>query len=74
MWYPAHGNFILGIFAAAGGKGYAEYFCGKHSIIKEHLVKVTHAVKEDGILMGGFDLHVLLEHGSYFWACCHGLL
>ena len=49
------------------GQGDAQHPRGRLGILKEHLVKVTHPVKQDGAGMLLLDLQVLAEHGGYFW-------
>ena len=70
--HSAHGNFIGRILGRAGGKRYAEHPGGGDGIVEEHLVKIAHAVKEDGVLVLFLDLHVLAEHGRHLQWFAHG--
>jgi hypothetical protein len=66
MGDTAHGNSIRVLFIISRGEGDAENFGGNLGIIKEHFIKITHAVKKDGVLVLFFNFEVLLEHWGYF--------
>ena len=65
--HAAHGC-ALGLAAIAAGQRQLQLARGGDGIVKEHLVKVTQAVKQKIILIFIFDLKILLHHGS------HGLI
>ncbi len=60
------------ILVVAAGEGDAEDLGGDDGILKEHLVKITHPVEENGVRVALFDLKVLLEHGGDFHSLGHG--
>ena len=70
----AHGDLVFVIPAAAGGERDAEHLGGRQRIVKEHLVKIAHAVEENGILVLFLDFQVLPKHGGYFHWFIHGRL
>ena len=68
----AHGDIVALMFAAFG-QGDIQRLGGGNSIVKEHLVKVAHPVKQQGIAMLCFDFQKLRHHGRDLSGCaCHG--
>ena len=61
--YAGHGNGLAGRLAA-GRQRDVQQAGGLFGIAVEHLVEVTHAVKQQRIRMVGFQGQILLHHGS----------
>ena len=72
MRHPAHGNLLAVVLMAAGGEGDTQHPGGELGVVKKHLVEVAHAIKQDGVLVLGLDLQVLLEHGGELGRLGHG--
>ena len=69
--YPAHGNGILRILAAARER-YLEFTGGHLGIAEKKLIKIAHAVKKQSIRVVSLDAQILLEHGSQLGSFfCH---
>ena len=67
--HAAHG---CSLFHAAllAGQGQVQFLGCRQGIVKEHLIKIADAVKQNFVLMLFFDLKILLHHGRQL---CHGL-
>ena len=68
--HAAHGD-ILALMLAAFGERDVQRLCRGDGIVKEHLVKIAHAVEQQRVLMVRFKLEILRHHWRYFF-CLHG--
>ena len=65
--HAAHGGTLFHA-ALLARQGQVQLPGGGQRIVKEHLVKVADAVKQDLVLILLLDVHILLHHGRQF---CH---
>ena len=59
----------LCLSAVTAGQRQLQFPRGQFGIVKKHLIEIAEAVKENGILILLFDLHILLHHRGQL---CHG--
>ena len=70
--HPTHRNVITIAFPSFG-KGNAKDIGADFGILEEHLVEITHAVKQQRILLAFLDLQILGNHRCrrlYISPCC----
>ena len=61
MRHPAHWNIRVEMFAAFG-EGNIQRFCSRHCIFKKQLIKITHAIKQQGLRILCLDVKILGHH------------
>ena len=61
---PAHRNILPFVLAAFGQRDVQRFGSGDR-IVKKHLIKIAHAVKEKIVLMLLFDFKILRHHRRY---------
>ena len=61
--HAAHWNWIA-VGLTSGGQCDIQHLTGAFGVIKEQLVKVAHAIKNNIMGVFGFDAQVLLHHWS----------
>ena len=61
VWHPAHLD-IFALMFAAFGEGDIQHLCRHHRVIKEHFIKITHAIKQQAIWIVAFDIKELRDH------------
>ena len=59
--HAAHGNVLAEMLAALGERD-AERARGDRSVLEEQLVEIAHAVEQETIGVGRFDLEILRHH------------
>ena len=73
--HARHGNGLASCLTAVG-QGDVHQASGTLGIFKEHFIKVTHAVENQGVRKIRLDAQVLLHHGrvgTQVERVCHGL-
>ena len=65
-----HGNVLAQMFAAFG-QGNIQSLGRGDGIVKEHLVKITHAIKQQGVFIVLLDLKELRHHRRDGRFCAH---
>ena len=74
-WHTRHGNGLAGCLTTVG-EGDVHEAGGTLGVFKEHFVKVTHPVKNQGVRELRLDAQRLLHHGgvgTQVERVCHGL-
>ena len=66
MRHTAHSN-ILAVVLASLGQRNIQRFRRCHSIVKEHLVKVAHAIKQERLGVIPLNLKILRHHWRHSW-------
>tara|TARA_B100000676_G_C17687411_1_gene634491 strand:+ start:187 stop:660 length:474 start_codon:yes stop_codon:yes gene_type:complete len=70
--HAGEGHIAGGFAVVARGEGEAEQLRGLFGVFVEHLVKITHAKEQDGVLVLALEVHVLLHRRGEFgfgWHC-----
>ncbi|MPM65493.1 hypothetical protein SDC9_112390 [bioreactor metagenome] len=62
--YAAHGRFFL-IAAVPSRQSQFQFLRRFLGVLKEHLVKISHAEKEKAVRVLVLPVHILLKHGGH---------